>query len=110
MRALGAVLLVVLAGACTPMQWQKADATEEQMLADERACQQHAWREAAVRSTQYQSAMGPVFIGDGTGRGTIAWPSSAMVDPYGYQLVDEHRFAQLCMEAKGYRLVPVPRP
>jgi hypothetical protein len=25
-------------------------------------------------------------------------------------MVEEHRLAQFCMEAKGYRLEPVPKP
>jgi hypothetical protein len=31
------------------------------------------------------------------------------VDPYGYQMLEENRLTQFCMQAKGYVLVPVPR-
>jgi hypothetical protein len=40
------------------------------------------------------------------GRGVFVWPSGSVVDPYGYQLADEQRLAQFCMEARGYDLVP----
>ena len=32
-----------------------------------------------------------------------------MVDPYGYQMLEENRLTQFCMEAKGYVLVPAPK-
>ena len=39
----------------------------------------------------------------------FVWPSTPRVDPYGYQMVEENRLAQSCMEAKGYKLVPALR-
>lgn len=99
-------LLVV---ACTPMQWQKQDGTPAQLSADEQECRQHAAREAYFRTWQYQSMVGPVFTRDALGRGFMVWPGGAMVDPYGYQLMEENRLAQFCMEAKGYALVPAPK-
>jgi hypothetical protein len=53
--------------------------------------------------------MGPVFARDSMGRGFFMWPSGSVVDPYGYQLADEQRLTQFCMEARGYDLVPVPK-
>jgi hypothetical protein len=106
MRPLAA-LAVVLAG-CTPMRWEKADLTPAQFQADEQECRQKALREAQVRSWQYQSALGPVFARDASGRGFYVLPGTA-IDPYGRQMVEEQRLAQSCMEAKGYRLVPAPK-
>lgn len=103
-------LIPLLLAACTPMQWQRADATPEQLRADEQECRSLAWREASYRSWQYQSMMGPVFARDATGRGLFVWPGGSVVDPYGYQLADEQRLAQFCMESRGYDLVPVPKP
>ena len=94
---------------CTPMQWQKADATPEQFQADAEACRQHAWREASFRAWHYQTMLAPVFARDATGRGLFIWPSGPMVDPYGHQLMEENRLAQFCMESKGYQLVPAPK-
>jgi hypothetical protein len=104
-----AAFALVLACACTPMQWQKEDFTAGQLRADQQDCQQAAWREANVRSWQYQSMLGPAFASDPSGRGYFVWPSSPMVDPYGYQLMEENRLAQFCMESKGYQLVRVPK-
>jgi hypothetical protein len=53
--------------------------------------------------------VGPVFARDAMGRGIFVWPSTPMVDPYGYQLMEENRLAQFCMESKGYALVPAPK-
>lgn len=92
------------------MQWQRADATPEQSRVDEEQCRTMAWREATYRSWQYQSMMGPVFARDAAGRGFFVWPSGSVVDPFGYQMLDESRLAQFCMESKGYELVPVPKP
>ena len=91
------------------MQWQKADVTPEQLRTDEEECRQMAWREASVRSWRYQSAMGPIVARDASGRSILLWPSSSVVDPYAYQMLDEYRLAQFCMEAKGYQLVPAPK-
>jgi hypothetical protein len=107
--ALLAVLLLALSlAACTPMQWQKQDMTADQLRADEEECRQRAWREADLHAWQYQSMWGPAFARDPYGRGVMVWPNSAM-DPYGYQMLEENRLTQLCMEAKGYMLVPVPK-
>jgi hypothetical protein len=102
------VLAFLLAG-CTPMQWQRADVSPEQMQADEQQCRQAAWREATYRTWHYQTMMGPVFARDALGHGMFVWPNGPMVDPYGYQLMEENRLAQFCMESKGYKLVPAPK-
>jgi hypothetical protein len=103
-----AAVLSLMLAACTPLQWQKADATPEQARVDEEECRQLAWREASYRSWHYQSMMGPAFARDPTGRGYMVWPHSAVVDPFAYQMLDEQRLAQFCMESKGYALVPAP--
>lgn len=103
------LLALALAGGCTPMQWQKQDVSAEQLRADEEECRERAWREASLHAWQYQSMWGPAFARDSTGRGVMVWPNSPMVDPYGYQMLEENRLAQFCMEAKGYKLVPVPK-
>jgi hypothetical protein len=105
-----AALTFLLACGCTPMQWQKADASPEQFRADDQYCRQAAWREASLRSWHYQWMSEPVFVRDAAGRGGFVWPAGPFIDPFGHQLMDENRLAQFCMEAKGYQLVPVPKP
>ena len=92
------------------MQWVRPDATPEQLRADLSECDQRAAYEARLSSWRYQGAMAPVFARDASGRGFFVWPSTSLVDPYGNQLMEERRLAQFCMEAKGYDLVPVPKP
>ncbi|HWM43158.1 MAG TPA: hypothetical protein VNP36_12020 [Burkholderiales bacterium] len=103
-----AVFAFALACGCTPMQWQKDDVSVAQLQTDEQQCRQAAWREANLRSWQYQSMLGPAVAVDPNGRSYMVWPSSSVVDPYGYQLMEENRLAQFCMESKGYKLVPTP--
>ena len=110
MRRLAIVALAAGAAGCAPMQWQKPDATAEQLRVDESSCREHAAREASWRAWQYQSMVGPVFARDTMGRGFFVWPSTPLVDPYGHQLMEENRLAQFCMESKGYALVPAPKP
>jgi hypothetical protein len=92
------------------MEWRKADVSPEQFRSDEQECRQAAWREANIRSWHYQSMLGPAVALDQSGRPVTVWPVSPVVDPHGYQLMEENRLAQFCMEAKGYALVPVPKP
>ena len=104
-----ALFALALAAGCTPMQWQKADASAEQLRADEEHCRQRAWHEASLYAWQYYGMWGPVYARDPYGRGMMVWPNNAIIDPYGYQMLEEDRLAHFCMESKGYKLVPVPK-
>jgi hypothetical protein len=79
--------------ACAPMQWVKPDAPAEQIVRDEKECRNLAYYPVA-----------PVFTRDSMGRGAMIWPSGTYVDPFGYQIMEENRLTQFCMEAKGYSL------
>ena len=107
-RTLAAALSAAVLAACAPMQWAKPGFSAEQFKADAQGCQEAAWREANARYWFYQP-MGPVFVGQPRGGGSMIWPSGSVVDPYGYQMVEENRLAQFCMESKGYRLEPAPK-
>jgi len=108
MRVTVILALALALAACTPMQWTKQDAAADQIGRDEQECRQLAWREASVRAVYYR--VDPVFTGDPTsGRGFFIWPSGSVVDPFGYQLLEENRLAQFCMESKGYTLAPKPK-
>ena len=93
-------------GGCAPMQWAKPDASAEQVRADEEECFQASVREARART--WTPVAGPVFTPGATGSGSIVLPSGSVVDPYARQMQEEHRLSQVCMEAKGYKLVPSP--
>ena len=106
MRIVLPSLAALLLAACTPMQWVRPETSLEQVRVDEQTCRQAAWREAQFQSHLYHHQFQPLIVGPGQ----VIWPSGAQVDPYGNQLLYEHRLAEFCMESKGYRLVPVPKP
>jgi hypothetical protein len=98
-------LAVLLAAACTPLQWVRQDANPAQLEQDMAQCQQQAWREASWRSFYYPS-LGPALIHDVRGRRVLVWPYSPFSDPFGDRFFEESRLTQFCMRAKGYELVP----
>lgn len=108
MQRFALLLLTAGLGACTPMQWVKEGVSAEDFGRDQQECRQLAWREASARYWFYQP-MSPMFIADPRGGGFVVWPSSSVVDPYGYQMMEENRLSQFCMESKGYRLEPAPK-
>ncbi len=103
------VILALALAACTPLRWAKQDAAAEQIGRDEQECRQIAWQKASTSRGSYYRPVDPVFAADSTGRGSFIWPSGSVVDPFGYQLLEEDRLAQFCMESKGYSLVPAPK-
>ncbi len=106
MRFVALSALAVLAAACTPMHWVKADATPEQLREDSIQCQQDAWREARLR-TWYYRPFGPYVVRDAAGRRFVTWPYDS--GPFGDPYLEEARLAQFCMRSKGYDLQPVPK-
>ena len=86
------------------MQWTKPDSSADEFAKDQQECQQAAWREATNRSWYYQR-MSPVV-----GPGFVIWPTGATIDPFAYQIQEEGRLQQFCMESRGYQLVPAPKP
>jgi len=104
-RNLVLALAVLLAAACTPLQWVRQDASPVQLEQDMAQCQQQAWREASWRSFYYP-ALGPTLIHDLRGRRVLVWPYSPFSDPFGERFFEESRLTQFCMRAKGYELVP----
>ena len=105
-RTLAISAAVALCLGCTPMQWVKADATPEQLNQDTIQCQQDAWREARLRSWNFQP-LSPVVAQDASGRRMLVWPSSTFYDPFRDPFLEESRLSQLCMRSKGYQRVPV---
>ena len=85
------------------MQWSKPDASAEQVVRDQGECRDLALREANVRGSLYHP-VAPVFAPGSMDRGAMILPSGAYVDPFGYQIMEEDRLAQVCMESRGYSL------
>ncbi len=110
MKRAALVLLSLLAAACTPMEWIRADATPEQVAADMKACRQQAWREATWLSFNgYYRTYGPFFY-DPFGRPYHGWPYySPFADPWDDRFLQESRLTDFCMRAKGYALEPVKK-
>jgi len=102
-------LVLLLATACTPMQWVKPDAPPEQIEQDLKTCQDEAWREVNWRSPHYYGALGPMLYPDYMGRRFLVWPYGPFADPYGERFLEEARLADFCMRAKGYELAPVKK-
>src|ERR1700752_5280023 len=98
MRRVACLMVCALLCACAPMQWSKQDVAAEQVVRDEKECRNLAWREASSRPYYYNYAMAPVFTRDALGRGMFIWNSGAVVDPFAYQMLEEGRLAQFCME------------
>ena len=97
------IAFALLAAACTPMEWVRADGDPEQAQADAQECQMQAWQEARWRALEYRAMWGPAFYYDRFGRPFAApMPYGAFGDPY----MEEQRLAHFCMRAKGYELQP----
>jgi hypothetical protein len=94
----------LLAVACTPMQWVKADADPTQSDTDSRDCQMQAWQEARWRSFTTFGGY-PAAYRDPFGRPFLA-PYGPFHDPFGDRFMEEQRLANFCMRSKGYELAP----
>ena len=108
MKYLVPLVLAMLLGACTPMQWVKPDATPDQINADAIRCQQDAWREARVRNWFYQP-YSPMVVRDAAGRAFVISPGP-FYDPFYDPFMEEARLTQFCMRSKGYSLEPADKP
>jgi hypothetical protein len=106
MKHFWTIALLMLAAACTPVQWVRPDADAAQLDADSRQCQMQAWQEARWRSFSYFGMDGPYFYRDPLGRPFLASAHGPFRDPFGDRFMEESRLANFCMRAKGYELQP----
>lgn len=109
MKAIATSLLALVAAACTPLEWVRADADPAQLQADSEQCGDAAWREASWRSMSYRSSFGPWFYRDRFGRPLLVAPFGPFSDPFTDRYMEERRLADFCMRAKGYELEPVAK-
>ena len=97
--------VLVLLGGCASVAWTKPGATVEEFAADSRECQQDAWQEANSRYLDRTYLYGGHSVyPDPLGRPLIGYPYAPFGDPIGERYVQEARFADFCMRAKGYEL------
>ena len=93
-QALAAISLFL--AACAPMEWYRPDMSAGDTEQDAKQCQDAAWR----ASWDYAYGYGPwPYWGPYGRRYWGPWGS-----PYNDRFIAEARMADLCMEAKGYRL------
>ena len=90
------------------MEWTKPDATPEQLAADTQQCEQAASREVYYRYPGY-TAFGPWVRRDAVGRPFVFQPAGTFYDPYSDRYLDQSRFTNFCMRAKGYEFGPVTK-
>lgn len=109
MRRSSLAATLLLATACTPMDWVKPDATPGQREADARQCQEEAWREASSSYMGLYRPFGPWMYRDAFGRPLVSYPYGPFADPFGDRYTEEQRLANFCMRAKGYELAPVAK-
>jgi hypothetical protein len=98
MKLFWTILFVLLAAACTPVQWVRADADAAQADADSKDCQMRAWQE--VRWYSYSYLAYPYY------RYPYGPFSGRFGDPFGDRFMEESRLASFCMRSKGYELEP----
>ena len=109
MKRFPALLVLLAASACAPMQWTKSDAAPGELEADMRACRDQAWREAGWAPAWY-GPIGPLAYYDTFGRRMYPYPYyGPFADPYGSRFIEESRLTDFCMRAKGYQLEPVTK-
>jgi len=100
--------VLVLVSGCASVAWTKPGVTAEEFAADRRQCQQDAWQEANWRylDRTYLSG-GRWSYHKKLGRPLIGYPYAPFGDPIGERYIQETRFADFCMRAKGYELTEV---
>ena len=94
-------LLLALAGCATPERWEKAGVSAEMTSTDAVECRRSASQEAFL----YQSGAPPPLWFYRRGY-WFTWQQSQESDRF----YAENRLTAFCMRAKGYELVPIPKP
>jgi hypothetical protein len=100
-RAFFALAILLFLSACgTPLVWDKPGLTAQMRADDQADCQRLAWRQAVEVQNDlwFQSRMG-------FGRYPFGYRTYPGYSVSRYDLED--RFFATCLQAKGYRLVPL---
>ena len=103
-RRLAAVALLALAG-CTSLEWTKSGASSEEAQRELQACRLQAWREAEMPPPRREAA--PVIhVAPGPGGAPNVSVLTPRSDPFEGWTDEQRRFAEACMQKKGYALAP----
>ncbi|CAA6604435.1 exported hypothetical protein [Rhodospirillaceae bacterium LM-1] len=103
MKRLGLLLSLLLLVSCgPPMAWDKPGLSPEARANDRTDCERLAWRQAVdvENDLMFQYRMSGGATRYALRHGYYPQPN---FDRYGW----EDRFYSTCMQAKGYRLVPI---
>jgi hypothetical protein len=96
---------LALAG-CSPTQWVHPDKGVANLEQDQAECSRLARNQSqqyAAASSPWPTTSRPYREGGGVAQSDDTMASAARRDPY----LDEARLANDCMQARGYRLMPV---
>ena len=101
-KRLSGLIAALALAACAQQPWSRDDVSAEQRLADQRACEDRAYKEVTKRYASL-STTGPALMTDSTARRFNVYPSGPFADVYGTQLQEESRLTSACMREKGYQ-------
>jgi hypothetical protein len=102
-----AATLLVAAGGCAPLRWDKPGADAAALERDLEQCRQIARAEAARRAWPFKLTAARVIGFDRGGRPIVVQPFPHETERF----LEEHDLARACMRGKGYALVPAqPEP
>ncbi len=97
-------LLLVLLSACAPMRWEKPDTISDIANQDLSECRESARLRAFREGPHFYYGFGPPYlVCDRRGRAYFYRPYYPDSDRF----LREHSLTNLCMQEKGYKLVPI---
>ena len=110
MRAL-ALLLILLAGACSTQWVRSSGAAAVGADVDELDCRRQAANEASLHPAGFYSSLGHYYGPNFQPYGRSRWLGAPgpMFDAVGDPKLHEWRLAEACMRAKGYELAPAKK-
>ncbi|MBF0167306.1 MAG: hypothetical protein HQL45_06710 [Alphaproteobacteria bacterium] len=94
-------LLFLLAACGPPMVWDKPGLSLEAKRGEQTDCERIAWHQAVDAENDFMFRYRMRSWGHGSSLGYF--PQSNAFDRYSW----ENRFYATCMQAKGYRLIPL---
>lgn len=100
-RVFGVVLATAL-GACAPMEWHKAGATEDALRKDLDECREYA-RVASWQDASLHGMNTPRVVVDPAGRAFVTQNNVGESDRF----LVESDLTRACMQRQGYELKPV---
>lgn len=103
-RNAAAVALLALAG-CTSLEWTKAGASADEARRELHDCRVLAWREAEIPPPR-REAPPVIHVSPGPGGTPSVSVLTPRSDPFDGWTDEQRRYAEACMQKKGYSLGP----